>query len=109
MRSGGTSDDGHREQPSAVREFPLDPGGTVEIVLAASDLRVRGIDGDRVIVRTRDGGPLDDKVRIEAAPGSSASATGRASVRLGPLRCIPAAPPTSTSTCPGPRRSRCAP
>ncbi len=69
----------------ASRELPLDPGGSVDIVLAASDLRVRGIDGDRVIIRTRDGAPLDDKVRIEAAPGIVRIRDGQGSVRLGPL------------------------
>ena len=44
------------------------------------------IDGDRVVVRTRDGGPLDDEVRIEAAPGIVRIRDGEGSVRLGPLR-----------------------
>jgi hypothetical protein len=71
--------------PSAIREIPLDPGGSVDIVLAASDLRIHGVDGDRVIVRTRDGGPLEGKVRIEAAPGTVRIRDGEGSVRLGPL------------------------
>ncbi len=71
--------------PSAIHEFPLDPGGSVDIVLAASNLRIRGIDGDRVIVRTREGGPLDGKVRIEAAPGVVRIRDWEQSVRLGPL------------------------
>ena len=57
----------------------------MDIVLAASDLRIRGIDGDRVIVRTREGGPLDGKVRIEAAPGVVRIRDWEQSVRLGPL------------------------
>jgi DUF4097 and DUF4098 domain-containing protein YvlB len=71
--------------PPASRELPLEPGGSVDIVLAASNLRIRGIDGDRVIVRTRDGGPLGDQVRIEAAPGMVRIRDGEGSVRLGPL------------------------
>jgi len=71
--------------PSAIREHPLDPGGSVDIILTASDLRIRGIDGDRVIVRTRDGDPLDGKVRIETAPGIVRIRDGEGSVRLGPL------------------------
>ena len=67
------------------REVPLEPGGSVDIVLAASDLRIRGIDGDRVIIRTRDGGPLDGKVRVEAAPGIVRIRDGEGSIRLGPL------------------------
>ena len=51
----------------ASREVPLEPGGSVDIVLAASHLRLRGIDGNRVIVRSRDGDPLEGRVRIEAA------------------------------------------
>ena len=69
----------------ASRELPLEPGGSVDIVLAASDLRIRGIDGDRVIVRTRDGGTLDGKVRIETAAGIVRIRDGEGSVRLGPL------------------------
>ena len=69
----------------ASREVPLEPGGSVDIVLAASHLRLRGIDGDRVIVRSRDGGPLEGRVRIEAAAGIVRIRDGEGSVRLGPL------------------------
>ena len=70
---------------AASREVPLDLGGSVDIVLAASDVRIRGIDGDCVIVRTRDGVPLDGKVRIESAPGIVRIRDGDGSARLGPL------------------------
>ena len=69
----------------ASREVALEPGGSVDIVLAASHLRLRGIDGDRVIVRSRDGGPLEGRVRIEAAAGIVRIRDGEGSVRLGPL------------------------
>lgn len=68
---------------SHSRELPLDPGGSVEIVLAASDLRVRGIDGDRVVVRSRDGKPLDDRVHFETAPGVVRILDGEGSFRDG--------------------------
>ncbi len=71
---------------AAVRELPLDPGGSVEIVLAASDLRVRGIDGDRVIIRSRGGAPLDDGIRLEAASGVVRIRDGEGTFRLGPIR-----------------------
>jgi hypothetical protein len=50
-------------------EEPLPAGGTVEINLSSSDVRVRGTDGDRVIVRSRDGEPLSDDLRVEAGSG----------------------------------------
>lgn len=50
--------------PSA-RDLPLPAGGTVEIDLSSADVRLRGTDGDRVSVRTRDGEPLPDDVRVE--------------------------------------------
>ncbi len=71
---------------SATRELPLDPGGSVEIVLAASDLRIHGIDGDRVIVRTRDGEPLDERIRFETAPGVVRIRDGEGDFRLGPVQ-----------------------
>lgn len=71
---------------SHARELPLDPGGSVEIVLAASDLRIRGIDGDRVIVRTRDGESLDERIRIETAPGVVRIRDGEGGFRLGPVQ-----------------------
>jgi hypothetical protein len=68
-----------------IREMPLDPGGSVEIVLSSSTLRIRGIEGDRVVVRTRGGGPLDEGVRIEAAAGLVRISDGEGSVRIGPF------------------------
>jgi len=69
----------------AIRELPLDPEGSVEIALSSSTLRIRGIDGDRVVVRTRGGGPLDDGVMIEAAAGIVRISDGEGGVRLGPF------------------------
>ena len=70
---------------SASREVALEPGGSVDIVLAASHLRLRGVDGDRVIVRSRDGAPLEGRVRVEVAAGIVRIRDGEGSVRLGPL------------------------
>ncbi len=70
---------------AAVRELALEPGAAVEIFLSSGDLRVRGTDGDRVIVRSRDGVPLDDDLHIDAAPGILRIRDGETGIRIGPL------------------------
>jgi hypothetical protein len=70
---------------ASSREAVLEPGGSVDINLAAGRLRVRGVDGERVVVRTRDGEALDDDIRIEAAPGAVRIRDGERDVVLGPL------------------------
>jgi predicted component of type VI protein secretion system len=71
--------------PASVRELALEPGGTVEILVSTADLRVRGVDGNRVIVRSRNGDPLADGLRIEAAPGVVRIRDGDG-IRFGPLQ-----------------------
>ncbi len=71
---------------AATRDLPLAPGGSVEIVLAACNLRIRGTDGDRVVVRSRDGAPLDDDIVFEAAPNAVRIRDGDGGLRLGPVR-----------------------
>jgi hypothetical protein len=68
-----------------VRELPLGADGTVEIDLGAGDLRLRGTDTDRVVVRARDGAPLADDVAVTHAPGRVRVADGSWGLRLGPL------------------------
>jgi hypothetical protein len=68
-----------------TREVPLAPGGTVEIQLSSADLRVRGTDTDRVVVRTRNGRPVDGQVRIEASTGLVRIREGDSGLRLGPV------------------------
>jgi DUF4097 and DUF4098 domain-containing protein YvlB len=60
-----TSDAG----PSSSLEVPIEPGGTVDVNLTSASLTLRGGSGDRVVVRTLDGEPLGDNIRIEAEPG----------------------------------------
>jgi len=68
-----------------IREAPLAPGGSVEILLASSDLRIRGVDGDRVVVRTRGGQPVDDDVRIDATAGRVRIRDAEGGLHLGPI------------------------
>lgn len=75
-------------RPQATsRELPLEPGGEVEIVLTSNELRLRGTDDERVVVRTRGGQDIDPDVTIEATPGHVRIRDGGAGeFRLGPLR-----------------------
>ncbi len=68
-----------------TREVPLAPGGTVEIQLSSADVRVRGTDTDRVVVRTRNGRPVDGEVRIDASTGLVRIREGDSGLRLGPV------------------------
>ncbi len=51
-----------------AREVQLPAGASVEILLTSSNVSVRGVDGDRVTVRTRGGEDIDEHVVIEATP-----------------------------------------
>lgn len=68
-----------------IREVPLEPGGTVEIQLTSSGVRLRGTDGNRVVVRTRGGEPIDDELRIESTPRRVLIRDGENGLRIGPL------------------------
>lgn len=71
----------------AVRELALEPGGLVELLLTANDVRIRAADGDRVVVRARSGRGLDDDITIETSPGHVRIRDGgTAEFRLGPIR-----------------------
>ncbi len=70
---------------AASRELILEPGGSVDVNLSAGSLRIRGTDGDRVVVRTSDGAPLADDVRIDAGDGVVRIRDGESGIRLGPL------------------------
>jgi hypothetical protein len=69
-----------------IRELPLEPGGTVEIQLSSSDVRIRGTDADRVVVRTRAGEAIDAEIRIDAGPRLVRILDGDGGFRIGPLR-----------------------
>jgi len=70
---------------AASRELVLEPGGSVDVNLSAGSLRIRGTDGDRVVIRTSDGAPLADDVRIDAGGGVVRIRDGENGLRLGPL------------------------
>lgn len=78
------TDTGHLA--SAIREIPLDPGGSVEIVLTSNAVRIRGTADDRVVVRTRGGEAIDEEIRIDASPGQVRIRDAETGLRLGPLR-----------------------
>jgi DUF4097 and DUF4098 domain-containing protein YvlB len=71
---------------ASVRSLPLEPGSSVEVFLASGDVRVRGTDEGRLVIRTRDGRSLDDVVTIEAAPGRVRIRDVAGEFRLGPIR-----------------------
>ncbi len=70
----------------AIRELPLAPGGSVEITLTSNELRLRGADSARVVVRTRGGEAVDDHVVIEPYPDGIRIRDAGADFQLGPLR-----------------------
>jgi hypothetical protein len=70
----------------AVRELPLGPDGHLELVMSTNGLRIRGTTGDRVVVRTRNGEPVDAEVTIDAWPGHVRIRDGAfGSIRIGPF------------------------
>ena len=73
-------------QSLSTRELPLDPGGEVEILVTATNLRLRGVDGDSVTVSTRDGEPIDDEVEIQATSGRIKIRDNERGLKLGPVR-----------------------
>lgn len=68
-----------------VRSVPCADGATVELLLSSADIRVRGTDGDQVVVRTRDGRPVDEEVTVEVEPGRIRVRDGDGSIRIGPI------------------------
>ena len=68
------------------RDLPLEPGGEVQIVLTSSGVHVRGVDGDRVTVRTRNGADIDDAIVMDASPGRVGIRDAERGFRLGPVR-----------------------
>ena len=71
----------------AVRELPLDATGLVEIQMTSSGLRIRGTEYDKVVIRTRNGEPLEGEVEIDAAQDRVVIRDGSAGeLRFGPFR-----------------------
>ncbi len=71
---------------ASVRQLPLDPGGEVEILLTSNNLRLRGVDGDLVTVRTAGGEAIDDEIEFDATPGRIRIRESETGFRVGGFR-----------------------
>jgi len=71
---------------STFRELPLEPGGTVDIVLTNGSVRVTGTGRDVVTVRSRGGEDIDDEVEIHADPDRISIRSRVIGFSLGSLR-----------------------
>ncbi len=70
----------------STREVELGPRGVVEIALPANTIRLRGVDGDRVIVRVPADRGIDDELVIDESPGRVRIQEADQGYRLGPVR-----------------------
>lgn len=70
------------------REIALPPDAEVLVSLDSGSLRVTGTTGDLVRIRSTDGSPLDERVRIEASDTGITVRPVGADLALGPLRII---------------------
>ena len=69
-----------------VRELPLAAGGDLELRLGANRLRIRVVDGDRVVIRGRTDHDLERDVEIKSGSGWVRITDGPAgSLRFGPF------------------------
>ena len=68
------------------REVQLPAGGHVEILLTSANVSVRGVDGDRVAVRTRGGEDIDEHVVVEATPLKVRITNNQDGAQFGSLR-----------------------
>ena len=78
--------DSPRTVDPSVRELPLGPDGEVELRLTSNRLRLRAVDGDRVIVRARTTRELERDLEIQSGPGYVRIIDGApGTLRIGPL------------------------
>ncbi len=77
---------------STERTFDLGPGGEVEITLPGNDVRVQGVNGERVTVRALGNLAIDEELAIEHTPGKLRIVSGDHGYRLGPIRMWTHAP-----------------
>ncbi len=74
-----------RTDPSA-RILPIAPGGEVEFRLSTNDLRIRAVDGDQVVIRSRGNDDLERHLEIQTGADYIRVLDGPAgSWRLGPI------------------------
>ncbi len=71
---------------TSSHELHLEPGGEVQVNLTSSGVRVRGVDGDRVTVRARNGSDIGDEIVMDASPGRVDIRDADRGFRLGPVR-----------------------
>jgi len=71
---------------SSTRDLRLEAGGEVDILLTSASVRIRGVEGDRVIVRASRGEDIDDEVSMESAPGRVIVRDADRGFKLGPIR-----------------------
>ena len=70
----------------AVRVIPLEAGGEVEFRLSSHELRMRAVDGDKVVIRSRGDDDLERHLEIQSGPGFVRVLDGPAgSWRIGPI------------------------
>jgi hypothetical protein len=71
----------------SVRILPIEPGGEVEFRLSTHDLRIRAVDGDKVVIRARHGDDdLERHLEFQTGPGYIRVIDGPAGTwRLGPI------------------------
>jgi hypothetical protein len=68
------------------RDLPIEAGGEVQITLSSNRLRLRGTDGERVVVRSSGGDDIEDQVVLESAPGRVVIRDSERGFRFGPVR-----------------------
>ena len=76
----------HETTTPVAREVQLAADGHVEILLTSANVSVRGVDGDRVSVRTRGGEDIDEEVVVEATPLKVKIRDNPAGAQFGSLR-----------------------
>jgi hypothetical protein len=70
----------------SARVLQIEPGGELEFRLSSHDLRIRAVDGDRVVIHSRHGDDLERDLEIQTGPGYIRVIDGPAGTwRLGPI------------------------
>src|SRR5262245_40516182 len=69
-----------------VRELPFVRDGEVHVMLSAGELRIRGTDEELVRIRSTDGRPVDEVVKVSTGDAAvDIRALDEPAVRIGPL------------------------
>jgi Toastrack DUF4097 len=70
----------------STREIELGQHGALEIMLPANGIRLRGVDGDRLVIRVPSDRDIDDVLVIDETPGRVRVRAQERGYRLGPIR-----------------------